>query len=261
MKVLTLLQEKGGVGKTTLGVHIATGLAIKGQRVLLIDSDPQSNTTELMRFKKFDGLLRLLAQDAEWKQVVFEPEGYWHNGDAKGQLFVMPCHENVRALPLMLSNPWEMRERIDELRDLDVVDVVVIDTSPTPSLLHAMIYMSTDWFIFPTLCEKLSLDGLSASTKHWMQSNEERKNQQLVPSQLMGVIPTMFRQHTTSHVENLAVVKKHFGALTWEPLALRTIWGQANDVRRTLFSYAPDDVATQEVWAIVNRVEEKLAHG
>lgn len=261
MPVVTLLNEKGGVGKTTQAIHIAAGLAIKGHRVLLIDSDPQAHTTIQFRLKRFDGLLRLLAQDAEWNTVVFEQkEPIWHNGDAKGSLFVMPSHNNNRALPMMLSNPWALRERIDELSELDVVDIVVIDTSPTPSLLHSMIYMTTDWFIFPSSCASLSLDGLSQSALHWNQSNEERKNRQIDPSKLMGVIPTMFRKNTTSHEKNLAAIHKHFGSLTWEPVNMRTVWEQAADVRRTLFSYAPDDAATQEAWGVVNRVEEKMAY-
>lgn len=258
MQILTLLNEKGGVGKTTQSVHIASGLAIKGQRVLLIDSDPQAHSTHQLRMKEFDGLLRLLAQDAEWKDVVFAPEQIWHGGDAKGTLFVMPSHNNIRALPMMLSNAWELRDRLTELSEMNVVDVVVIDTAPTPSLLHSMIYMATHWFLFPSECASMSIDGLAKSTKHWKQANEERKNRGIPGSNIMGIIPTMFRHNTTSHSENLLSIQKHFGKLTWEPVTLRTIWEQASDVRRTLFSYAPDDVATVEAWNIVNQVQEKL---
>lgn len=258
LQVVTALNEKGGVGKTSLSVQIAAGLAILGQRVLLLDSDPQANATEQFRMKPFDGLLRLLAQDADWKDVVFAPEQMWHNGDAKGSLYVMPCHENVRALPLMLSNAWELRDRLNELADMNVVDVVVIDTSPTPSLLHSMIYMSTHWFLFPTECESMSIDGLAKSTLHWKQANEERKGRGIPGSQILGIVPTMYRQNTMSHSTNLGSIQKHFGKLAWSPIMLRTVWGQASDVKRTLFSYAPDDIATVEAWNVVKRVQEKM---
>ena len=59
MKIITLLNEKGGVGKTTIATHIAAGLAIRGQRVVLVDADPQGHATIAFGLTKGTGLLRL----------------------------------------------------------------------------------------------------------------------------------------------------------------------------------------------------------
>ena len=158
---------------------------------------------------------------------------------------------------MVVSDVTLLRERLSELAEH--VDVVVIDTSPMPSLLHSMIYLASDYMIHPSQCESLSLDGLKKSMLHMAQLKETRKAFGLQNASLMGVQPTMFDTRTNAHHFALGLIQEHFGdRLAWEALPMRTIWRDTTWERKTLFAVAPEHQATDEVWGMVGRVQEGL---
>jgi chromosome partitioning protein len=174
----------------------------------------------------------------------------------KGDLYVIPSNEETRAIPMMTSDALIVLKRLSELHD--VVDVVIFDTSPTPSLLHASIYMATNSILYPTECEYLSMDGLVQSLLHKDQLQPTRKQWGLNNIDIMGIVPMKYRETTVLHNRNLEMMRKQFGEKVWQPLALRTVWGEASLVRRPVFNLAPDSQAATEVWNVVRRVEEAL---
>jgi chromosome partitioning protein len=264
MYVITLLNEKGGVGKTTGATHLAAGFAIRGYRVLLIDADPQGHSTRQLRVGEYGGFYRLLIQDEEWNRVLRQPPAEaWHNGDAKGSLILLPGNEETRAVPLLTSDAMLLRERLEELKDLGTEeapapDIVVIDTAPTPSLTHAMINVATDYIVYPTQCEDLSLEGLAKSTKHMKQQNQIRRANGLGAARIGGVLPMMYDANTNAHKHGMGVIVKHFGDKVGAPIGARTIFKQASYMKQTLFAFAPQDVATYEMWAAVDMVSEMM---
>lgn len=260
MKIVTLLNEKGGVGKTTLSTHIATGLAMKGYRVILADADPQGHATVALGINRGPSLYNLLVREASFREslVQINPVTYdTPDKPSKGQLFVIPGNHETRAIPLMTSDGLIILKRFDELKD--VVDVVIFDTSPTPSLLHAAIYMATHSIVYPTECEFLSLDGLKMSLQHKDSIQPTREQWNLPPLEVMGIVPMKYRSSTVLHTHNLQSLQRHYGDKVWEPLTLGTIWGEASQRRRPVFHLAPDSRAAEEMWAVVNRVEKALA--
>lgn len=260
MHVITLLNEKGGVGKTTLATHIATGLAVKGYRVIVIDADPQGHATLSLGMKKDPGLYDLLVREASFREVLKRvPEEYYAVPEQKveGVLYVIPSNVETRAIPMMTSDGMIVLKRLNEIKD--AVDIVLFDTSPTPSLLHASIYMATHSIVYPTECEYLSLDGLVQSLSHKEQLQPTRKQWGLSSIEIMGIVPMKYRSSTVLHKRNLESLRKQFGNKVWKPLALRTIWGEASLMRRPVFNLAPDSKAASEVWQMVSRVEESLA--
>lgn len=260
MKVVTLLNEKGGVGKTTLATHIAAGLAIRGARVMLLDSDPQGHATFMMGAEKAPGLYDLLVREAPFSEVmrVIAPEQYAPIPDEiHGSLFLIPANVEVRTIPLNAPNVMVMRERLQEL--IGAIDVVVVDTSPTPSLLHAMIYLATDAILYPTKLELLSFDGLLESLKHRQMIQKQRQQLGIEPINVMGIIPTMYRAKTVVHKHNLDALRQRYGAGVWTPLQQRTIWTEAANERQLVFTYQPDSTAAAEAWELVQRVEEGIA--
>jgi chromosome partitioning protein len=259
MQVITLLNEKGGVGKTTLSVNLAAGMAIRGKRVLLIDTDAQANATNQLQLPEDGGLYQLLVKEAEWNSITASPkEVLWGTGlGMKGELMVVTSNLETRAIPLLVDDATILRERLNELAEH--VDVVVIDTSPTPSLLHAMIYLCSDYMIYPTQAEILSMVGLAKSVSHMQRSKDMRKAFGLRETVLLGVQPTMYQAQTIAHQHGLEKIRAQFGALTWHPLSQRTIWREASFAQQTIFSYAPDDAAAKEMWAVIQLVEEGLA--
>lgn len=258
MQTITFLNEKGGVGKTTEAMTAASGLAIKGYRVLLIDTDPQGHATVSFGAKKFDGLLRLLAQDVEWADVTTEinPAIWAGNYETKGTLHLLPSHMNNRALPTLLDgNFLYLAERLEEIEGS--IDIVVFDTSPTPSVIHGMVYLASDFIVFPTECEYLSMDGLASSTRNMLRGNKTREAHGLAPINILGIQPNKFEKITNDHQDNLANVRKHFGGkLVWQPISKRTIWREASRSGKTIFSYAQGHDAETEAWGMVNKIIE-----
>lgn len=260
MKVITLLNEKGGVGKTTLATHIATGLAIKGLRVLVIDADPQGHATVALGFNRSPGLYNLLVREEAFRNAMepVPPELYQvPNQAVEGQVYVVPGNHETRAIPLMTSDGMIIHKRLQELHAS--FDVVIFDTSPTPSLLHASIYMATHAIVYPTECEFLSLDGLVQSLTHKEALQPTRDQTGMPEIDIMGIVPTKYRASTVLHNYNLNNLRRQFGRKVWEPLTLGTIWGEASQRRRPIFNLAPDSKAANEMWSIVNHVAEELA--
>lgn len=262
MKIMTLSNEKGGVGKTTIAVHLAAGLAVQGKRVLLIDADAQANATSALGLGEEPGFYDLLVRNANWKQVlrVVTPEVYEPpDVRARGLLAVLPGNSETQLIAQKIDDAYAIDNRLKELESS--LDYVVIDTSPTPSLLHGAIYLATDALIYPTLCETFSLQGLikTMSRREALANNRMKATGRTIHT--LAIIPTMYRPKTIEHSENLAALHEQFGAdLVWDPIPLSIIWSEAATLRRTVFSIAPQSQAAEYVWGFVQRVEEAMAH-
>jgi chromosome partitioning protein len=226
---------------------------------VLVDADPQGHASVALGLPKEPGLYDLLVRDAEFKSVLrhVQPKVY-QVGDKPptGQLFVVPSNVESRNIANSISDSFAVSERFHELDS--TVDVVIFDTSPTPSLLHGSIYLATDAVIYPTTCEYLSFDGLVESIKHRQAAESHRKQWNLGSIDVLGIIPTMFRAKTLEHMENLKQLQQQFGALVWEPIPQRTIWAEAAAIRRPVFSFAPESKAAEDAWDVVRRVQEAI---
>lgn len=259
MKTITLLNEKGGVGKTTLATHIAAGLAFHGRRVLVVDADPQGHATVSLGLQNEPGLYELLVRSAPFQTVVrtVSKELYEVAGEEPaGELFVVPGNVETRSIPLNISDVFVVYDRLRLLED--IVDVVIVDTPPTPSLLHSAIYMATDALIYPTECEYLSFDGLAKSLTHRHQFQTMRVSKGLEPIEVLGIVPNKLKRRTLTHQSNLEQLQERFGDMVWDPIVHRIMWAEASVSRKPVFSYAPQSEAATEVWTLVNHVEEAL---
>src|SRR5690606_35498477 len=136
MKVITLLNEKGGVAKTTMAIHAAAGLAIKGYRVVIIDADAQGHATIALGRQKGPGFYDLIVRDAPFDQVLrhISPERYATREMAenmKGDLLLVPSNVETRSISHNISDAFAVLKRVMQIRD--AIDCVIFDTSPTPS--------------------------------------------------------------------------------------------------------------------------------
>ncbi|MEL6407448.1 MAG: ParA family protein [Chloroflexota bacterium] len=261
MKVITLSNEKGGVGKTTMATHIAAGLAVRGQRVLLIDADAQANATMGFGLEEEPGFYDLLVRHAKWNDVLrlVTPEAYEPpNFRSKGLLAVLPGNGETQLISQKIDNVYAINERLQQLTNN--IDIVIFDTSPTPSLLHGAIYIATDAILYPTLCESYSLVGLMKTIGNRNRFSEMRVKSGGSPIELLGIIPTMFREKTVEHSENLRELREEFGDKVWDPLRLRIAWSEASTLRRPVFNVDPKNPASRDAWNVVEHVEKALAY-
>lgn len=259
MKTITLLNEKGGVAKTSLAVHMAMGMAARGAKVLLIDGDPQGHATIRCGIKKSPGLYDLLVRDAQWRDVVTQvsPERYGIPGEVlpTGRLWMLPSNVETRSIANSISESSLLAERLDDWQTS--MDVVVIDSSPTPSLLHGVFYTATDYVVYPTQLAFTSFDGLVESIHHRMEADKVRTSRWALPSiNVLGIVPTMYRGVTSEQHDNLTKLQNEFGALVWRPIPQATIWQESESRLRPLYQINPASEAAVHVWEMCDKLEE-----
>ena len=255
MKTITLLNEKGGVGKTTLATHIAVGLAIRGQRVVLVDADPQANATTALGVNKQPAFHDLVVRHLGWRNALhFCNPADFDYVDIKGRLMLVPGNVESRVVPLQISNDTLIRQRFAELEK--VVDYIIVDTSPTPSLLHSSIVLASDYVIAPTDCEAWSaLDGLVQTIIHTNEIHEQAAQHGISLATFAGIIPNKYRSGTVAHSEVLMHLHRKYETLVWPPVPLATAFAQSQLGRKFLYQVAPYAPITNVMWDIVDRVE------
>lgn len=262
MNIISLANEKGGVGKSTVAVHLAMGLALRGLRVMLVDADAQGNATERCGVRMRAGLYDLIVREAEWSDVAVKvaPERYGIPGDVvprNGSLYVVPSNVETRNIASSVSDLKLFNNRLEELDGL--IDVVVIDTSPTPSLLHGAIYIATDWIIYPTTCTLDSFRGLGFSIQHREGADGFRKQNLNLPAiKIMGIVPTSYRPTTVEQDTNLDALKKQFGRMVWQPMPLRTRWTEAESERCAVWTLDANHAAAGDAFELIDRVQGVL---
>lgn len=260
MKIVTLSNTKGGVGKTTASIHIAAGLATRGYKVLLVDADPQAHATYTLGAEKEPCLHDLLVRGAPYDKMVRSVDvKRYAPPDTKvsGSLFLIPSNVETRSITNHIEDVFLLHNRLLELDG--AIDVVVIDTSPTPSMLHGSIYLASDYIIYPTACELLSLEGLGQSMAQRQNASKARASMGYTALEMMGILPTMYRQKTSVHNYNLDQLKKSYGKLVWKPTSLRTAWADAAQMGYTVFAMNEDSVAVGQAWGIVDSVQGYLS--
>ncbi|MEM6285448.1 MAG: ParA family protein [Chloroflexota bacterium] len=262
MQVITLLNEKGGVGKTTLAVHIAAGLALKGNRVVIIDADPQGHATMAVNATDRGALYDLIhpKRNASWDSVlegvspsIYTPEGT----GTTGQLFIVPGNIETRNIATSIDDVTLLKRRLLELES--VVDYVVIDTSPTPSLFHSSIYIATDYILMPTELEAFSvLGGVKDTASRANAVRSMGQQQGLEISNVIGIIPNKFRSNTLTHDQVLEHLQVEYGDLVWEPIKLRIVYAEAALMGQLIYAFAPEHRATKDMYKLVDRVLARI---
>lgn len=255
MTNITVTNRKGGVGKTTMAVHIAAGLATVGYRVLLLDADPQGNSAWSFGIEPIDALYATLADGQPTDQHILPvPATAYSTADnaARGQLFLLPGADMTAAIPSKLGQfgTFKLLDMLDAIKPQLALDFAVIDTSPTLKEFDASIYLATDAFIYVTEAESLARRGLDHAVKQMVTVAQDRAKHLGRRTGVLGVLPNKVRP-TVVHQMNLDKLDEGYGRYVWQPLPLRIVWAEASQTNQTVYTYAPTSEAANDAWRMV----------
>lgn len=218
MKIVSVFNQKGGVGKTTTNINLAAYLAVKGQRVLVVDMDPQGNTTSGLGVDKNQlqaTTYELLLTDTPAKDLIVPVEKVEN-------LFIIPSNMELAGADLELGMMEERERRLKNKLSIlgeKEFDYVIIDCPPSLGLLTINALTASNSVLIPMQCEYYALEGISQLIKT---INRVKKglNKAL---EIEGVILTMFDPRRNLQIQVAEELKSYFGELVYENSIPRNI--------------------------------------
>jgi chromosome partitioning protein len=256
-KRIVIANRKGGVGKTTVATHIAAGIALRGYRVALVDTDAQGHDALLVGLPKMDGLYNVMCADASLAEMIYvvDPMRFTPPGaPLESALYLLPGDKRTALIPYEQQNPFRFSNVIDDMIAMLNLDLVVIDTGPTASMFDGSVNVAADGFVYVTECASLSFDGLNESLTEIEAINREKVRMKLPATEMLGIIPNKYRHSTNNQRDNIQDLGRYFEGLVWPMLTQREAWSTATKYGQLMYSYLHGGPEEAEMLAIVDRL-------
>ena len=227
MKRIGVVNQKGGVGKTTTAVNLAAYLSQAGQRVLLMDLDPQANATSgLGQQTANGGVYSLLTGEASLEQVVQKVTPKLHLIGSESSL--------VGASADLLDNPIRLREVLEPISSQ--YDLIVLDAPPSLGPLTLNVLAASQGLLIPVQAEYYALEGI-AGLMETIDQVRVRLNPAL---RILGIVITMYDSRTLLSQQVEANIRSHFGEqVFWTVVPRNVRLAEAPSYGQAISGYAP----------------------
>jgi chromosome partitioning protein len=215
-KTIAIANQKGGVGKTTTSINLSACLAEKGKRVLLIDADPQGNTTSGFGIDKNNlenTIYELMLGECSISDCIMKNQ--------VGNVSVVPSNVNLAAAEIELigidKKEYILKKEVDYIKE--EYDFIIIDCPPSLNMLTINSMTTADSVLVPIQCEYYALEGLSQLI-HTINLVKERLNPELC---MEGVVFTMYDARTNLSMQVVENVKQNLNQKIYSTLIPRNI--------------------------------------
>lgn len=252
MKVLAITNQKGGVGKTTTAVNLAASLGAAGQRVLLIDLDPQGNATTGCGITKKEALptvYQLLIGAATLAEVCIQTAFAFD---------VLPANRELAGAEVELIELSEREYRLKNALQAGhaTYDFILIDCPPALNMLTVNGLVAADSVLIPMQCEYYALEGLSdlVETLRKVRAN---LNSRL---EIEGLLRTMYNPQSTLTQQVSAELEKHFGDKVYKTIVPRNVrLAEAPSYGKPVIAFDKNSKGAQAYSALAQEILERLA--
>ncbi len=244
LNIIAIANQKGGEGKTTTAINLAHGLSLEGYRTLLIDMDPQGNSSGI--FTEVDSLPKsaadLFSQKISPKKIILSTK--------YEKLDILPSKISLAEVELGTLNveaPYILRDAIGEIKDQ--YDFIVIDCPPSLSIFTVNALVASNYVVIPLQAEKFSIDGIKG-LQNTIESIKRRINPSLT---ILGALITQLKSNTILTKTILPVINDYFPVFE-SSISTGVAVGESHLSRQSLLDYNPSVKQSKEYFAFVKEV-------